>query len=289
MNPVSPKRRGVLRIGAYQGPTRMDSFENNAHKTWEILAEAHRQKVDFACLPECFLTGGCLATDEARAAAVPTTGKLFRDFVRRCAFGDMASIVGFTEKNGSKLHNSAVIIHRGRLVGVHRKSVAGGAADKEVHTLVTDFRPFRLRGVTFGVIICFEGFFIEPSLLLAEQGARIIFEPHFSFIREGLMDWQRQRVRTSRAARAVENDCWYVKSNVMVEPMRKVGGAEGFGYGDSFILDNIGRPQAEAGLFTTGWITTDVPGKQLTSKRESRVELAPPATRRLVARLYTAR
>lgn len=289
MNPVSPKRPDVFRIGAYQGPTGMDSFENNARKTWEILAEAHRQKVDFACVPECFLTGGCVAPKEVPSTAVPTNGRLFRDFVRRCAFGDMISIVGFTEQNKSKAHNSAAVIHRGKLVGVHRKSMAGGAADKEACTLVTDLRPFRLRGVTFGVIICFEGFFMEPSLLLAEQGARIIFEPHFSFIGKDNMDWQRQRVRTSRAARAVENDCWYVKSNVMVEPMRKVAGAEGFGYGDSFILDNIGRPQAEAGLFTTRWITADVPREQLTSRRESRVKLAPPATRRMVARLYAGR
>lgn len=103
------------------------------------------------------------------------------------------------------------------------------------------------------------------------------------------MDWQRQRVRTSRAARAVENDCWYVKANVAIEPMRKVCGAAGFGYGDSFILDNIGRPQAEAGLFTVGWITADVPKKILTGPRESRVKLAPPATRKAMVRLYLAK
>lgn len=277
----------MIRLGAWQGPTGIDSFENNARKTVAALSEAHRLGVDFACMPECFLTGGCLSVDELREAAVSVKDAVFRDFVRRCTFDDMASIVGFTERNGAKLHNSAAVIHRGRLVGVHRKSVAGGASDKEANTLVSDFRPFRLRGVTFGVLICFEGFFIEPSLLLAEQGARIIFEPHYSFIGKEHMDWQRQRVRTSRAARAVENDCWYVKSNVIVEPMRKIAGAEGFGYGDSFILDNIGRPIAEAGLFTTRWITADVPRKELTGKRESRVGLAPKATRKQIVKLYS--
>ncbi|NQU11673.1 carbon-nitrogen hydrolase family protein [bacterium] len=289
INQTTPKARNVFRIGAYQGPTQPAAFAVSARRTLAVLAAAYRRRVDFACLPECFLTGGCLTTDELRAGAVAVRSEAFRRFVRQCAFGDMVSIVGFTEKRGRHLHNSAAVIHRGQLVGVHRKSVPGGLYDKEANTFVSDFRVFRRRGVIFGVIICFEGFFIEPALLTAEQGARIIFEPHHSFIPMQGMDWQRQRVRTSRAARAVENDCWYVKANVAVEPMRKVAGAAGFGYGDSFILDNIGRPQAEAGLFTTGWITADVPRKELTAKRESRVGLAPRETRRQIVRLYRAR
>ena len=286
MNPVVPKARNVFRIGAYQGPPKTESFESNARHTRAVLAAAHRQGVDFACVPECFLTGGCLTTDELRAGAVPATSRRFRDFVRSCAFGDMVSIVGFTERRETKLHNTAAIVHRGKLIGLHRKSVPGGLYDKEANTFVSDFHAFRARGVTFGVIICFEGFFVEPALLVAEQGARIIFEPHYSFIPMQGMDWQRQRVRTSRAARAVENDCWYVKSNVSIEPMRKIAGAEGFGYGDSFILDNIGRPIAEAGLFKIGWITADVPKKELTCERESRVGLAPLETCRQMVRLY---
>jgi predicted amidohydrolase len=209
--------------------------------------------------------------------------------VRQCHFDDLVSIFGFVEKREEQFHNSAAVIHRGELVGVHRKSVAGSPHEKEVVTFISDFEVFRVRDVTFGVLICFEGFFIEPALLLAEKGARILFEPHYSFTPMAHMDWQRQRVRNSRAARAVENDCWYVKSNIVTGPMRQVGGCDGFGYGDSFILDNIGRPRAEAGLFTTGWTTCDVPQSELTSERESRVDLAPEATRRAIASLYCDR
>jgi predicted amidohydrolase len=287
LNPITSKRDDVLRVGAYQGPTGVDTFENNARKTHAILKAAHQYESDFAVVPECFLTGGCLTTDELRVATVATASKAVRDFVRQCDFGAMVSIVGFTEKRGEQLHNSTAIIQGGRVLGVHRKSVAGGPHDKEANTFVSDFRVFRAHGVTFGVLICFEGFFIEPALLLAEKGARIIFEPHFSYVPQNIVEFQRHRVRTSRAARAVENDCWYVKSNVIVEPTRTVGDAAGFGYGDSFILDNIGRPLAEAGLCTTGWITADVLKHELMSQRESRVQLAPPETRRQVAELYS--
>ena len=288
MKQSSPKAKDVFRIGAYQGPTKIDSFESNAGKTHSLLADAHRQGIDFACMPECFLTGYG-TPKEIRASAVSVGSGPFQDFVRRCSFGDMVSIVGFFEKRGKHLHNAAVIIHRGKLIGVHHKSIPGSPYEKEVITYASRFRVWRLRGVTFGVLVCYEGAVLEPSLLLAEQGARIIFEPHYSYISMDTVDFHWRRVRNSRTARAVENACWYVKSNITEKAMTKMGDVEGFGYGDSFILDTIGRPRAEAGFFTVGWITADVPRKELTGKRESRVKLAPRETRKQIARLYLGR
>jgi len=281
----SPKTRNALRLGAYQGPTEPGALEKNACAALKILAEAHRRGLDFACLPECFLSGYG-PPEVLRAGAVTVRSDWFRDWVRRCTFGDMVSIVGFMEKRGSKLINSAAVVQCGRLLGVYHKSIAGSPFEGQAATFVSKFPVFRAHGVTFGVIICFEGTQIEPSLILAERGARIIFEPHYSFIAMQQVDWHRARVRNHRIARAVENGVWYVKSNTVTAPGRKMGDTEGFGYGDSFILDNIGRPRAEAGIFTTGWITADAPKKELTGKRESRVKLVPKATRRQFAKLY---
>jgi predicted amidohydrolase len=279
------KARSVIRIGAFQGPTEPGALEKNAHTALKVLAEAHRKDVDFACMPECFLSGYG-PPDVLRAGAVSVRSVWFRGWVRQCNFADMVSIVGFMEKRGRKLLNSAAVIQRGRLLGVYHKSVAGSPFEGKAATFLSRFPVFRAHGVTFGVIICFEGTQIEPSLLLAERGARIIFEPHYSFIPMKQVDWHRARVRNHRIARAVENGVWYVKANTVTEPGRTMGDVEGFGYGDSFILDNIGRPRAEAGIFTTGWITADVPRKELTGQREFRVKLVPGATRRQVARLY---
>jgi predicted amidohydrolase len=285
---ISPKHVDSLRLGAYQGSTQPQAVDKNAGKLHELLMEAHRREIDFACMPECFLTGYG-TPDELRATAVSITGEPFRELVRHCVFDDMVSIFGFTERRGEQLHNSAAIVHRGHLLGVHRKAIAGSPHEKAAVTFVNDFSVFSAHGVTFGVLICFEGFFTEPALLLAERGARVIFEPHYAFTPAAHMDWQRQRVRNSRIARAVENDCWYVKANTVTEPMRSMGDSEGLGYGDSFILDNIGRPLAEAGLFTTGWLTADVPSQELRAQRESRVALMPDEIRQQVISLYSSR
>ena len=280
------KDRTVLRIGAYQGPTEPGALEKNAQAGVKLLAEAHRMNVDFACLPECYLSGYG-SPDVLRKGAVSVRSGWFQKWVSRCRFGDMVSIVGFVERRGSLYHNSAAIIHRGKLLGVYRKSISGSKHEKKVMTYVSHFPVFRVRGVTIGVIICVEGSVPEPCLILAERGARIIFEPHYSFVPMALMDAQRVRVRNSRIARAVENQCWHVRANTVTEPQGKMGGEAGIGYGDSLILDHLGVPRAEAGLFTTGWITADAPKKNLMEKRPGRIAISVPrATRVQMARLY---
>jgi predicted amidohydrolase len=227
--PIASKPRNSLRLGAYQGTTEPGALERNGANALRLLAKAKHMGVDFACMPECYLSGYG-TPKELRTGTVSITSRWFRDWIRQCAFGDMVSIVGFMEQRGKAFHNSAAIIQRGRLIGVYRKSIPGSPHEAKVVTYLCRFPVFRAHGVTFGVIICYEASVIEPG--------------------------------------------------------RKMGDDEGFGYGDSFILDSIGRPRAEAGTFTVGWITADVPKREVTGKRESRVRLVPAATRAQVAKLY---
>jgi predicted amidohydrolase len=279
------KEPDVLRIGAYQGPTEPGALEKNAEAALQLLGEAQRKGVDFACLPETYLSGyGAPAT--LRAAAVAVRGKWFQNWVRRCTFGDMVSIVGFIENRGQHLYNSAAVIQKGKLLGLYTKSIPGSEYEREAVTFAANFPIFKAHGITFGVIICVESSVLEPSRILAEKGARIIFAPHYAFIPMAAVEAHRQRVRNNHIARAVENNCWIVKANTVTEPLRKMGEVEGFGYGDSFILDNLGVPQAEAGIFTTGWIMADAPRQTLSEKQLSRLHGLPPAVCAEMVKLY---
>jgi predicted amidohydrolase len=251
-----------------------------------LLAEAHRRGCHFACLPECFLSGYG-APDALRAGAIDSGGKAFRGWVKQTALGDMVSIVGFVERRGKHFHNSAAIVQHGKLLGIYRKSVPGSRHEKALMTYISRFPIFCAHGITFGVIICVEASMPEPCLLLASRGARVIFEPHFSFIPRELVHAHQTRVRNNHVARAVENQIWLVRSNIVADPGDAMGGEAGLGYGDSLIVDPLGVPRAEAGLFTTGWITADAPAALLREKRKPRVPRSvPAATRKLVARLY---
>jgi predicted amidohydrolase len=276
----------IIRIGAYQGPTEAAAVEKNGAEALRLLGEAHARGCHFACLPECFLSGYG-SPDEIRAGAINVRGEWFIDWLRNTKrFGDMVSIVGLFEKRGARIHNSAAIIHRGKIVGIYRKSMPGSAHEKKVMTCVSHFPVFKRHGVTFGVIICIEGSSPEPCMLLASKGARIIFEPHYAFPPPHLMDAQRVRIRNCRIARAVENHCWHVRANVITAPDLKIAGEAGVGYGDSLIIDPLGVVRAEAGLLKQGWITVDVPKKDLTDTRPKRVRYVPKATRKQIVKLY---
>jgi len=275
----------VIRIGAYQGPAEPGALEKNSETALKALAEAAEMEVDFACLPESFLSGYD-KPEVMKSASVSVRSDWFRKWLKRCTFGGMVSIVGFTEKSGSSYHNSAAVVQRGKLLGVYRKAFSGSGYEAQAFTFGRKFPVFCAHGVTFGVVICADGGKVEPSRILAEKGARIIFAPHYNYISMEGTDNHYRRVRSDHTARARENECWFVRANSVTAPLKKMGDYEGFGYGDSYILGPDGVPIVEAGLFTTGWITADVPRKELTKKVVSKVKLLPKEIRRQMGRLY---
>jgi predicted amidohydrolase len=277
--------RDVIRIGAYQGPAEPGALERNAAAAVKALAEAARMGADFACLPESFLSGYD-KPEVLKAASVSVRGTWFRKWLKQCNFGSMVAVVGFTEKSGSNYHNSAAVIQRGRLLGVYRKAFPGGVYEAKTFTFGRRFPVFRAHGVTFGVVICADGGKVEPSRLLGEKGARIIFAPHYNYISMEGTDNHYRRVRSDHAARARENECYFVRANSVTAPLKKMGDFEGFGYGDSYIVGPDGVRIVEAGLFTVGWITADIPKRELKKKVPSKVKTVPKEIRRQIARLY---
>ena len=275
----------VIRIGAYQGPAEPGALVKNSETALKVLAEAAGLQVDFACLPESFLSGYD-KPDVLKSAAVSVRSDWFKKWLKRCTFGSMVAIVGFTEKSGSSYHNSAAVIQRGKLLGVYRKAFSGSGYEAQAFTFGRKFPVFRAHGITFGVVICADGGKVEPSRIIAEKGARIIFAPHYNYISMKWIDNHYRRVRSDHTARARENECWFVRANSVTAPLKKMGDYEGFGYGDSYILGPDGVPLVEAGLFTVGWITADIPKKELKKKVSSKVKTVPKEIRRQMARLY---
>jgi len=146
-------------------------------------------------------------------------------------------IVGFNELRGKDLFNTAAIVHKGHLLGTYSKC----SAYQKFHKQGREFPVFERGNVKFGVIICSDGGFIEPSRILALKGARIIFAPHFNFIGAKGLIGHFQHVRADHTARAVENDVWFVRGNNVVLDKDPGLSYPGVGYGDSYIIDPFGE------------------------------------------------
>ena len=116
-----------------------------------------------------------------------------------------------------------------------------GARTSSIHAYATTV--FERDGVTFGVVICSDGGYIEPTRILAAKGAKIVFAPHFNYIgAKGLID-HFQKVRSDHIARAVENQIHFIRANNVVLGQRDpaIERYEGVGYGDSYIVDTAGE------------------------------------------------
>lgn len=264
-----------MRIGHCQLDSQLGDFDANLAKVVKGLEQADRDRVDIVCFPECFLTGYPDQEETARAGAFTIDSPQIMQVLDRSARFEAAFIVGFNELRGDNLYNTAIVAHKGHLLGKYSKC----SAYMKFHKQGREFPVFEHKGVKFGVVICSDGGYIEPTRLLALQGAKIVFAPHFNYIgKEGLIA-HFMHVRADHTARAVENVVYFVRgNNVSLGKEECIERYEGVGYGDSYIIDPWGEMLVRSRRHREDFIFVDIDpavqdkawgvGKSLWSARE---------------------
>ena len=226
-----------MRIGHSQAACKPGDFEANLRKVVEGLERARRERVAILCFPECFLTGYEDNERRVRKNAFAIDSPRMRKVLARTRRFDTTFIVGFNELRGKDLYNTALVARRGKLLGTYSKC----SAYMPFHKQGREFPVFERDGVNFGVVICSDGGYIEPTRILALQGARLIFAPHYNYIGSRHLIHHFQKVRADHVARAVENCVWFVRGNQVTIGRDKGLRGDGVGYGDSYIVDPHGE------------------------------------------------
>ena len=244
-----------MRIGHCQLDSQLGDFKGNLGKVLEGLKKADADRVDIACFPECFLTGYPDDGDIARRDAFSIDSPQIMQLLDQTAKFEAAFIVGFNELRGSDLYNTAVVVHKGHLLGHYSKCTAY----MKFHRQGREFPVFEHKGLKFGVVICSDGGYIEPSRLLALQGAKVIFAPHFNYISQQGLIGHFMHVRADHTARAVENMVYFVRgNNVSVGKEECINGYDGVGYGDSYIIDPWGEIMVRSRRHQEDFIFADI-------------------------------
>ena len=228
-----------MRIGHCQLESVPGDFDGNLAKVVAGLERADRERVQVVCFPECVLTGYPDTEAAARAAAVAADSPAFLKFLDRVAKFQATCIVGYNERRGQDLYNTAVVVTKGHVLGSYSKC----SAYMPFHKQGREFPVFERDGVKFGVVICSDGGYVEPARILALKGAKVIFAPHYNYIAKESLLGHFTTVRADHVARAVENRVWFVRGN-NVTPGGKdpaITGYDGVGYGDSYVVDPDGE------------------------------------------------
>lgn len=227
-----------MRIGHCQLDSKLGDFEGNLAKVVAGLEQAQRERVDIVSFPECFLTGYPDVEATARRDAFAVDSPSMMRLLDATSRFEPCLIVGFNELRGPDLYNTAAVVHKGHLLGLYSKCTAY----QKFHKQGREFPVFTHQGVVFGVVICSDGGFIEPTRLLALQGAKIVFAPHFNYIGASGLIGHFMKVRADHTARAVENSVYFVRgNNVSLGAEECIAGYEGVGYGDSYVIDPHGE------------------------------------------------
>lgn len=244
-----------MRIGHCQYDSQLGDFEGNLAKVVAGLERAQREQVEIVSFPECFLTGYPDVEETARRDAFTVDSPSMMRLLDATSRFEPVLIVGFNELRQADLYNTVVIAHKGHVLGTYSKCTAY----QKFHKQGRDFPVFTHHDVKFGVIICSDGGYIEPARLLALQGAKIVFAPHFNVIHANGLIGHFMKVRADHTARAVENSIYFVRgNNVSLGPEECITKSTGVGYGDSYIVDPHGEIVVRSRRHVEDFIAADV-------------------------------
>jgi predicted amidohydrolase len=221
----------TISVGSCQMAPILGDIDASLIEVKRALSWAEEEALDVVCLPECYLTGYCRTPEEARAHSIDLGSPLFSRLMSELRQFDPVVILGLMERCGAELFNSAVIIERGRVLGLYRKQ----------HLIESAFSPgrespvFERNGVRYGVNICSDANFPEASTALAARGAEAIFYPLNNSLPHATARKWRSRHIEILSARARECSAWVISADVIERSSATTG------YGCTAIVNPAGR------------------------------------------------
>lgn len=199
-----------VRVAAVQFEPALGAASGNLERIIELAGTAADAGAHLALFPECSLQGYVFQT---RAAALAVAERL--DGVscsRLVALADdlnMGLVCGFVERlDGARYSNSALVALPGRPPSVYRKAhLPMLGVDRWAEPGDSCVHWFEFHDVRFGVQVCYDLRFPEPSRMLALAGVDVILLA---------TNWPEGYEATADHAartRAWENRCWLVAAN----------------------------------------------------------------------------
>ena len=186
----------------------------------QAVAEAAGRGAAVVCFPECFVPGYRGADKQV---APPDAGFLERawaDVAVAAREAGVAVVLGTERFVAGRLRATALVIDAaGAVVGFQDK-VQLDPSEEATYAPGTERALFRAGPLTFGVVICHEGWrYPETVRWAARRGAHVVFHPHFHEAEPGTYrpatyaDPANTFHEKAVLCRAAENTCYFATVN----------------------------------------------------------------------------
>ena len=157
----------------------LGEIEKNLERMETFVREAASKGADFICFPELSITGYRLESPAGIYAGFTPEMVLERVEAIARTYG-LILLAGMVEPSeGVKPYISQLVTGPGGLLGVYRKTHLS-PNERATYRAGREIEVFSIKGVRFGVQLCYESHFPEISTLMALKGAEVLLIPHAS-------------------------------------------------------------------------------------------------------------
>ena len=201
-----------------------ESPDASVRQAVDAVAEAGQRGADLICFPECFVPGYRAQNKRVPPPDAPFLDRAWSVVEGAAAEANVAVILG-TERivDGRPMITALVVNRDGARAGFQDK-VQIDPSEESTYTAGEGRQVYRCGDMTFGVVICHEGWrYPETVRWAARRGAQVIFHPQFheaepgSFRPSSYADPANTFHEKAVLCRAAENTCYFASVNYAAE------------------------------------------------------------------------
>jgi predicted amidohydrolase len=186
----------------------------------DAIEQAGIEGAGLICFPECFIPGY-----RAPGKRIPPPDAEFLDrawsvVAAAAAKVSIAVILGTERIVDGAVLISAMVVHRDGTIAGFQDKVQLDPSEEATYTAGSGRRVFRAGPLTFGVVICHEGWrYPETVRWPVRRGAQVVFYPHFHQAESGgyrpstFADPANSFHEKAALCRAAENTCYFATVN----------------------------------------------------------------------------
>jgi predicted amidohydrolase len=194
--------------------------EDSIASAEQAIVQASVERADLICFPECFVPGyRCFGR------LVPPPDPVFLErawsvIAAAAAKANLAVVLGTERVVDGALRITALVVNRDGTIAGFQDKVQLDPSEDGTYSPGSERRVFQAGPLTFGVVICHEGWrYPETVRWAARRGAQIVFHPHVHEAEPGgyrpssFADPANSFHEKAALCRAAENTCFFATVN----------------------------------------------------------------------------
>lgn len=186
----------------------------------QAIEQASGERARILCFPECFVPGYRGAGKQVPPPDAAFLERAWSAIAAAAAKANVTVILGTERIVDGALLATALVIHADGTTAGFQDKVQIDPSEEAIYSPGSGRQVFQTGPVTFGIVICHEGWrYPETVRWAARHGAQIVFHPHFHEAEPGghrtttFADPANTFHEKAMLCRAAENTCYFASVN----------------------------------------------------------------------------